>query len=110
MGGRTRRAFIADYLGPERAAEFEVEPGPLGWLLDLWADAGQCRVEFGMAGGILLGLGWAEIVAWIDGAGEHDLAPVFRRGIMALSAAYAEVAMGAREIECQAPWDPGREG
>lgn len=106
--GETRRSWIARYLGSARAEEFEVEPGPLAWLVDLWSDAGQARVEFGMAGVVLLGLGWSELAAWTEGAGEHDLAPVFRRGILALSAAYANEAMAAREIESEAPFDPGK--
>jgi hypothetical protein len=61
-----------------------------------------------MAGSVLLGLGWSDLAAWVEGAGEHDLAPVFRRGILALSAAYAETSMAAREVECEAPWDPGK--
>lgn len=106
--GRSRREFIRNFFGQEKAAAFETEPGPLGWLVELWQDSGQCRVEVGMSGVVLLGLGWPEIAAWIEGAGEHDLAPVFRRGVMALSAAYASQAMASREVECEAPWDPGR--
>lgn len=103
-----RRAFLARFLGEERAAGFEVGPGPLAWLVDLWADAGQARVEMGPMGGVLLGLGWPELVAWIEGAGEHGLAPLYRRGILMLSAAYAGQAMAAREVGCEAPWDPGK--
>jgi hypothetical protein len=36
------------------------------------------------------------------------MAPVFRRSIMALSAAYAATAMAAREMECPVPYDPGK--
>lgn len=104
----SRRAWIARHMGEERTAEFDVEPGPLGWLIELWQDAGSCRVEMGPEGGVLLGLGWPEIMAWVEGAGEHDLAPLFRRGIMRLSAAYASEAMAAREVGHPAPYDPGK--
>lgn len=110
MGGLSRRAWIACHVGEAKAASFDVDPGPLSWLIRLWQDSGQVRVEYTMSGGVLVGLGWSDIAAWIDGAGEHDLAPVFRRGVMALSAAYANQAMAARELECEAPWDPGKEG
>ncbi len=107
--GEPRRAWIARHHGAAKAAAFDVEPGPLGWLLDLWADAGLTRVEVGPAGVMLLGLGWREIAAWIEGAQEHDLAPLFRRGVMALSEAYAGTAMAAAQIECPAPYDPGKD-
>lgn len=100
--------WLARHYGEAKAEAFHVDPGPLEWLVDLWRDAGMVRVEIGMSGGVLMGLGWPEIVAWLDGAQEHDLAPVFRRGIMALSDAYARTAMAAREIECEAPFDPGK--
>lgn len=103
-----RRAWITRFLGPEKAAEFDVDPGPLTWLLSLWADAGAVRQEIGPLGAVLLPLGWSEIMAWVEGAGEQDLSPTFRRGIIALSAAYASEAMAAREIESEAPFDPGK--
>jgi len=106
--GTSRREMIARFHGDERAAEYDVDPGPLAWLLDLWADAGQCRVEQGPMGAHLRGFDWRDIVAWLDGAQEHDLAPLFRRGIMALSSAYAREAMEAQRVECPAPYDPGR--
>lgn len=103
-----RRAFLSRFLGEDRAREFEVEPGPLMWLIELWADAGHVRVEAGPMGLQLLGLGWTEIMAWITGAQEESLAPLYRRGIMQLSAAYAAESMAAREVESPAPYDPGR--
>ena len=105
-----RAAFLRQFLGAERAAAFEVPPGPLGWLVDLWADAGQARVVLGPEGGVLMPLGWPELVAWVDGAQEHSLSPTFRRAILQLSAAYAQVANAAREVECEAPFDPGKAG
>jgi hypothetical protein len=109
LKGESRREAIARLHGEDRAGAYDVEPGPLSWLLDLWQDAGAYRVAFGMAGGVLLALDWPHITAWIEGAQEHDLAPVYRRAIMALSAAYAEVAMAAGELECKAPFDPGKD-
>lgn len=106
--GTTRRAWIERHFGPDRLIAFDVAPGPLAWLIDLWADAGAVRHEVGPMGGVLLALGWPEIMAWVEGAGEHDLAPLFRRGIMALSAAYAREAMAAQKIESPAPYDPGK--
>lgn len=103
-----RRAFLDRFLGPERAAAFDVPPGPFGWLVDLWADAGQARVAFGATGGALLALDWPHLVAWIEGAAEHDLSPTFRRAILTLSAAYAETANAAAEVTCAAPFDPGK--
>lgn len=102
-----RRAWITARLGEDQAAAFDVGPGPFWWLVEMLHDAGTCRVEVGMEGTTLLGLGWSDLMAWIDGAGERDLAPVFRRGLMALSAAYAATAMAAREVGCLAPMDPG---
>lgn len=106
--GLSRRDWIAKHHGPVVAAGFDVPAGPLRWLVDLWEDAGRTRVEMGPQGVELLGLGWREIAAWIEGAQEHDLAPVFRRGVMALSSAYAQVAMAAVSVECAAPFDPGK--
>lgn len=100
--------MIARFHGDERAAEYDVDPGPLAWLLDLWADAGQCRVEMGPMGSSLRGFDWRDIVAWITGAGEEDLAPLYRRAVMQLSSAYAHQAMASMKIECEAPFDPGR--
>lgn len=85
-----------------------MDPGPLEWLVELWRDAGQVRVEFGMGGGVLLGLDWPHLTAWLQGADEWDLAPLYRRGILALSAAYAAQANASREMECEAPFDPGK--
>lgn len=107
--GETRRGWIARHLGKEKAESFDVEPGPLEWLLDLWGDAGQCRVEYTMDGTHLVGLRWPDIVAWIEGAGEHDLAPIYRRAIIDISTAYAQEAMAARDIGCEAPFDPSKD-
>ena len=107
-GKVTRRQFISRHFGAQRAAEFDVSPGPLAWLVDLWQDAGVVKVQMGPMGGQLVGLGWPEMVAWLDGADEHDLAPIFRRAIMQLSAAYASTAMAAQQIECEVPYDPGK--
>lgn len=106
MGG-TRRDFLRRFHA-EKAEAFEVDPGPLGWLVDLWEESGQVRVENTAEGLALIGLGWPEIAAWIEGAREDDLAPVYRRGVMQLSAAYAAQAMAARDIGCDAPFDPDR--
>lgn len=108
----TRRDWICEQplLGPERAAAFEVSPGPLEWLVDLWHDAGQARVAMGPTGGVLLPLGWPEIHAWVEGAGEHDLSPTFRRAIILMSNAYAEVVNGANERSFKAPYEPPRPG
>ena len=103
-----RRAKIEQWHGPERAAAYDVPPGPLEWLVDLWHDAGQARVEVGAMGGLLLPLDWRDIAAWVEGAGEHDLSPTFRRAIIQLSAAYAEASMAAQELACPAPYDPSR--
>ncbi len=103
-----RAAWIARHLGEERAAAYEVDPGPLAWLVSLWRDAGQARVEYTMSGGHLAALTWPDIAAWVEGAGEHDLSPTFRRAVMDLSAAYAETANAARELGCEAPYDPGK--
>ena len=103
-----RRAWIADQLGPEKAATYETTLGPLRWLVDLWDDAGQVRAELGPNGLQLWPLGWPEVVAWVEGAGEHNLAPVFRRGVIALSQAYAQTAMAAVKLSCPAPFDPGK--
>lgn len=108
--GETRRGWIARHLGKGKADSFEVGPGPLEWLVELWLDAGRCRVEYSMDGAQLVGLGWPEIMAWMDGAGERDLAPIYRRGIIEISAAYAHEAMAARDIGCEAPFDPSKDG
>lgn len=104
----SRRAWIAERLGDERAATFDVEPGPLRWLVDLWADAGLVRQEVGPMGAVLLPLRWVDLIAWLDGAGERDLAPVFRRAILTLSAAYASTATAAQDVKHPAPFDPGK--
>ncbi len=106
-----RRAFVARAWGEEKAATYDVPPGPLWWLVDLLDDAGTCRREVGgMGETVLLPLGWRDLHAWTEGAGEHDLSPVFRRALLLLSGAHAATAMAATEVGCEAPYDPGAEG
>jgi len=87
-----------------------VDPGPLSWLLDMLHDAGTCRREFTMSGVVFSGLGWPEIVAWIEGAGQHDVSPFWRRAIMQLSRAFADQLNAAQALACDAPFDPGKDG
>lgn len=107
--GEPRRAFIAHWWGEEKAATFDVEPGPLRWLIALWHQAGECRLQMGPMGGMLMGFTWGDIRDWVDGAHEQDLAVLFRRGIIELSQAFADVANGARTLEYQAPFDPSKD-
>lgn len=103
-----RRNFIARVWGEAKAATFDVDPGPLGWLVGLLDDAGTVRHEFGGMGLVTVGLAWADLVAWLDGAQEHSLSPTFRRAMLLLSAHAADVTNAARELECEAPYDPGK--
>lgn len=109
LQGKSRAEMLEQHYGPERLAAYEVDPGPLAWLVDLWRRAGQVRLEFTMAGGVMLPLGWREMVDWIEGAQEHSLAVVFREDIMAISAAFADAATAAKQLECEAPFDPSKD-
>lgn len=71
-------------------------------------DAGGLRRIVTMDGMLHEGLGWPDIVAWIDGAGLHDVPPLFRRGVMLLSQHYADQIDASRELACEAPFDPGK--
>lgn len=101
-----RGQHIAKWKGVERLALYKVDPYPLGWLLDLLHDACTIRVETDMSGGRYVGLGWREIHYWIEGSGQHDVQPRFRRDILRLSAAYAGMANAAQEMACEAPYKP----
>jgi len=98
-----RREWIARHKGEARLAEYNVQVGPLKWLVDLMHDAGSVGVEFGM-GAAYRGLNWSEIVAWVEGAQMQDVAPFWRRQIMRLSAVYADEMNMASEGE--APYEP----
>lgn len=85
-----------------------MDAGPLDWLVDLMHDAGACRREITMSGALYSGLGWPEIVAWIEGSQQQDIPPRFRRDVMILSERYASQVNAAQELACEAPFDPGK--
>ena len=85
-------------------AQYHVEPGPLGWLIDLMHDAGSVGLEAGGMGAFYRGLNWSEIVAWVEGAQMQDVGPFWRRQIMRLSAAMADTMNRASEMD--APYEP----
>ncbi|KAF0675069.1 hypothetical protein PMES_02590 [Profundibacterium mesophilum KAUST100406-0324] len=103
--GCSRREWLQRY-APERADAYEVDAGPLRWLVDLMHDAGPVIREHTMAGTRVRGLRWVEIAAWIEGAGMQDLRPFWRRQVKALSAHYAEQIEASSAIECQPPYQP----
>jgi hypothetical protein len=103
-----RRQWIARHHGEEVAATYDIDIGPLGWLVDLMEDAGAVRIVPTGMGALTTGLGWPEIAAWVEGAGEQSLSPTFRRGVMLLSAHYAAQVEASREMACPAPFDPGK--
>lgn len=102
----SRRAWIARHKGQGRADEYRVDPGPFGWLIDLMHDAGGVAVEVGGMGAFYRGLGWPEIVAWVEGAQMQDVSPFWRRQIMRLSSALATEMNRAGEADAQAPYEP----
>jgi len=106
LKGKTRFQFIAKAHGDTRAQDYLVDPGPLEWLVDLARDAGLPKLVYTMNGSHAVGLDWADIVAWIDGAEMSDLHGGWRRDIMMLSRAHANTANAAREFACQCPFEP----
>lgn len=99
-----RRDWIARHKGEDRAAAYEVDPGPLRWLVDMVHDAGGVGVITGGMGAVYRGLDWSEIVAWIEGAQLHDVRPFWRREVMRLSAVMAQAMNEAPKAE--APYQP----
>jgi hypothetical protein len=74
--------------------------------VDLAQDAGIPKLAYTMNGSHAVGLEWSDIVAWIEGAGLHDLHGGWRRDIMLLSRAHASMANAARDFSCQVPFEP----
>ena len=106
LKGVTRQAFIAKTHGEHRAAEYLVGSGPLAWLVDLAHDAGLPKVEYTMNGSRAVGLRWPDIVAWIEGSQRHDVHAGWRRDVMLLSQAHANMANAAIEFKCEVPFQP----
>jgi len=69
-------------------------------------DAGGVVAEVGGMGAFYRGLGWPEIVAWVEGAQMQDVSPFWRRQIMRLSDAMAAAMNKASEAETPAPYEP----
>lgn len=59
-----------------------------------------------MSGNLAVPLRWPDIVAWVEGAGMHDVHAGWRRDIMALSEAYASMANAATEMATDVPFQP----
>ena len=86
--------------------EYEVDPGPLDWLLELLHEAGSVRQEATMNGMEYLPLSWRELYYWSQCTGQ-DLNPFWMRELMKLSGILAKQITDSFQIECQAPFDPG---
>lgn len=72
-------------------------------------DAGLARTVHHMGGADLAPLGWAEIAAWVDGAGLADLDPFWRRQVMRLSAEYVSSANVATALDAPVPFQPEKD-
>lgn len=105
----SRGQWIARHHGQGKADEFQVDPGPMSWLLEMLYDAGTIKREWTMNGPETVPLGWAEIVAWIEGSQQHDIAPFWRREVMRLSGEVARQMQISSETACDAPFDPGKD-
>lgn len=64
------------------------------------------KLAYTMNGSHAVGLDWADIVAWVDGAELHNLHGGWRRDIMVLSRAHAGTASAAMDFACQVPFEP----
>ena len=105
-----RREWIARFKGEERAAQYDVDPGPLSWLVEMLYDAGGVTIASAGMSAAHRGLGWPEIVAWVEGAQMHDVRPFWRREIMALSRVFAKALDEMADAEAEAPYQPPEEG
>jgi len=74
--------------------------------VDLAQDAGLPKLAYTMSGSHAVGLDWADIVAWIEGAQIDDLHSGWRRDIMVLSRAHANTSNAAMDFACQVPFEP----
>lgn len=93
--------------GAARLDEYRIGAGPLHWLVSLTRDAGWMRLHHTPNGTIAGGLGWPDIVAWVEGGGMHHVEPRWRREIMRLSVAYAgEFNAAHATLECPVPFQP----
>lgn len=86
--------------------QYIVDPGPLSWLVDLALDAGLPKIAYTMNGSHAVGLDWSDIVAWIEGADMQELHGGWRRDIILLSRAYANMSNAAMDFACQVPFEP----
>lgn len=104
MGGITRAAHIKKYKGEDRLAEYYIDPGPLGFLVDMLGDAGAVTSD-GMSG--LRGLTWRELYYWAELTGNRDLGAHWFREILRLSRTYAAALSASNEnMDQPLPHDP----
>ena len=66
----------------------------------------MARTVYHMGGSDLAPLGWAEIAAWVDGSGQTDVDPFWRRQVMRLSAEYVYSANAASTLDAPVPFQP----
>lgn len=104
-----RRQWIERHKGKDRAAEYDVEPGPLSWLVEMMFDAGGVVIASVGMSAKNCGLGWQEIVAWVEGAQMYDVRPFWRREMIRLSRVYAKALNETGEAEAEAPYQPPEE-
>lgn len=69
-------------------------------------DAGGVGLIVTGMGATYRALGWAEIVAWLDGADMREVRPFWRREIMRLSGVLAAAMNKAQATEAEAPYQP----
>lgn len=108
LSGWSRAQFILQAHGPKRLAKYNVDPGPLHWLVDLVNDAGPCGLEYTFDGAVLRGLSWRDIRDWVEGSDSHNIGPNWRRDMMFLSQRFAQMAQAAQKnLEQAVPFQPG---
>lgn len=92
--------------GEARLAEYIVPAGKLDWLVDLLMDAGGFKRVHTAEGLRFEPLGWSEIAAWVTGADQHGVHPIWRREIIRLSEHYAAQIEASFDLACPAPYEP----
>ncbi len=95
------------HLGADKADSFRVDPGPLGWMVDMLHDAGLMRRDVSAMGMAYSGIGWREINDWMT-CTRQDISPTWLRGIIWLSAEVATQVEASRELSCNVPFDPAK--
>ena len=100
-----RGELIEKHKGKGRRDQYNVAPGPFGFLADYLREAGEIATHSTMNGVVFAPLPWSEIAAWNQCTG-RGLAAYWLASLHRISASLASQINASREIECAAPLEP----